>query len=446
VRHVPPNPETRSNHRVAPIRWSDKAGDENRYNKPGFTSHQQLSGQPLFELLNFAGGSGRSIRQRKSMRKIPLSLSRRWLCPIFLIALVQLLAISGCERHRAVTSDGRVHVKVGWIGLVCEAPLFAAYENGYFKDEGLDCELVHTDWDAFQSGMAFDRFDATHTLVSYMIKPIEKGLDVKLTGGVHGGCLRIQAGVKTSIHSVEDLRGKRIAVSTLGSPPMIFASRVLAAHGMDPLKDVSWVIYPADVTEIVLNNGQVDAVADSEPIGSLLLNRNCVRTITDQMLDARYKDEFCCVIVVSGRLVRGDPATAAKLTRAIMRGAKWVGVNPRVAAKIEVEKRYVSKADVELNAAVLTKLRYEPRVNTCRSGIENQCLELKEAHVLDASTDPRKLAERAWQSLDTVTDDWIIHVPVEQVAGGGSVPLGPGGLGALAADHPACCNKCCFGD
>ncbi|HET6248070.1 MAG TPA: ABC transporter substrate-binding protein, partial [Tepidisphaeraceae bacterium] len=278
------------------------------------------------------------------------------------------------------------------------------------------------------------------------IKPIEKGLDVKITGGIHGGCLRIQAGVKTNIHKVEDLRGKRIAVSTLGSPPMIFASRVLAAHGMDPQKDVTWVIYPADVTQVVLANGQADAVADSEPIGSLLLNSHSVRTVCDQMIDAPYKDEFCCVVVVSGKLVRSNPKIAAKLTRALMRGSKWVGANPRAAAAIEVNKRYVSKADVDLNAAVLTKLRYEPRVGTCRSGVENQCVELKEAGILDRSTDPHALAARAWQSLDGVTDDWIIHVPVARIAGAGPVPLGPDGLGALAASHPACCNKCCFGD
>src|SRR6185437_15853540 len=117
----------------------------------------------------------------------------------------------------------------------------------------LDCELVKTDWDSFQSGMSFDRFDATHTLVTYLLKPIEKGLDVKMTGGVHKGCLRIQAGIKTNIHTIEDLRGKRIAVSTMGNPPMIFASRVISSHGIDVQKEITWVVYPADSTELALN-------------------------------------------------------------------------------------------------------------------------------------------------------------------------------------------------
>src|SRR5690349_716660 len=35
-----------------------------------------------------------------------------------------------------------VHVKVGAIGALSDAGLFIAYEKGYFRDEGLDVELV----------------------------------------------------------------------------------------------------------------------------------------------------------------------------------------------------------------------------------------------------------------------------------------------------------------
>jgi NitT/TauT family transport system substrate-binding protein len=367
--------------------------------------------------------------------------------PIFICAIVAVLIFAGCERKAStVSASGRVKAKVAWIGLVCEAPLFAAYENGYFTDEGLDVEMVKTDWDSFQSGMSFNRFDATHTLVSYLVKPIEQGLDVKMTGGVHKGCLRIQAGIKTDIHRVEDLKGKRIAVSTMGNPPMIFASRVLAAHGVDIQKDVTWVVYPADSTELALNKGRVDAVADSEPIGSLLLSNGAVRTVVDQMIDMPYADEFCCAVVVSGPLIRRDPATAAKLTRAILRGSKWVGMNPRAAARIEVEKRYISKANIDLNAAILTKLKSTPGVETCRLGIGVQTREMKSATMLRQSTDPDELAGRIWQSLDGVTDEWIQNVPVQKIDGAGPVVFGPADLAALLGGRNACCNKCCLGD
>src|SRR5207237_8324344 len=91
-----------------------------------------------------------------------------------------------------------------------------------------------------QDALTLRRFDDTHHLVMYFRKPIEQGLDVKFTGGIHRGCLRVQAGVNGNIKTVEDLRGKRISVPGMGTPPFMFASRVLGAHRVDPSTEVSW--------------------------------------------------------------------------------------------------------------------------------------------------------------------------------------------------------------
>ena len=73
-------------------------------------------------------------------------MKRRGITATFVAGLVVVMSsLSGCGRPPEKVA-GRTHVKIGWIGLVCEAPLFAAYENGYFKDEGLDAEMVKSDW------------------------------------------------------------------------------------------------------------------------------------------------------------------------------------------------------------------------------------------------------------------------------------------------------------
>src|ERR1022692_4816308 len=158
----------------------------------------------------------------------------------FLAAGCLMALAAGCHSGTDDSAPGGPNkVKVAYLGLTCEAAMFVAYEKGFFKDEGLDIAFVKTDWDGLRDGLGLGRFDASYTLIMYLLKPIEQGLDVKITGGVHSGCLRVQAGVKSSIKSVEDLKGKRIGVPTnLGSPPFLFASRVLAAHGMNPSKDV----------------------------------------------------------------------------------------------------------------------------------------------------------------------------------------------------------------
>src|SRR5207253_2206747 len=120
------------------------------------------------------------------------------------------------------------------------------------------------------------------TLLMYILKPIEAGLDVYITGGIHTGCLRIQAGIKTDIKTVADLKGKKVGVPTvMGSPPHLYASRMLAVNGLDPKKDVQWVVFPPETAELALEQGRIDAVASAEPIGTILAIKDKVRAVTD---------------------------------------------------------------------------------------------------------------------------------------------------------------------
>src|SRR4051812_33508203 len=246
--------------------------------------------------------SAHALRQSAAAR---LSLS---------LFLVGLLALAGCDRSGGDSAStgggptskpagggsgggetaGTSKVRVGVIGLTCEAPIFVAYEKGFFKDEGVDVELVKSDWKTFSDALSLGKLDVTHTLVMFILKPIEQGSDLKITAGVHKGCLRIQAGTKTPLKSVADLKGKRIGIPNMGSPPHMFASRVLAANGMDPAKDVTWRTFPPQEQALALDKGEIDAVATSEPIGTMLLKNDKVRNVVDQAVDAPYKDEYCC--------------------------------------------------------------------------------------------------------------------------------------------------------
>src|SRR5271165_2472790 len=163
-------------------------------------------------------------------------------------ALSFVLFTMGCHKAETgspVPGGSLTKIRVGYIGITCEAPIFCAIENGFFKDEGLDVELVKCEWSKYKDVLALGGFDITHHLIMYLLKPIEQGLDVKFTAGIHRGCLRIQAAVDGNIKTVQDLRGKRIGVPGMGTPPFIFANRVLTADGMDASRDVTWSVIPS---------------------------------------------------------------------------------------------------------------------------------------------------------------------------------------------------------
>jgi len=251
----------------------------------------------------------------------------------------------------------------------------------------------------------------------YFLKPIEQGLDVKFTGGIHRGCLRVQAPVNGKINTVADLRGKRIGVPGMGTPPFIFANRVLGAHGIDPAKEITWRVFPAGELGLALDKGEVDAVADSEPIGSLLVAQGKVKNVADQAQDAPYKDEYCCAVIVNGKFLAANPKAAAAATRALLKGAKWVEANPAAAARLSVEKKYLA-SNPELNTVAISHLRYVPSVSGAEAAVNSAAAEMKVAGMLSPSTNVAELGKRAFAHLDGVTDEWLQNLQVEKVAGG----------------------------
>ena len=338
---------------------------------------------------------------------------------IVALALCALLLFAGCGKKTSTKVINSKHVKIGFIGLTCEAPIYTAYEKGFFKDEGLEPELVKCSWAAYKDNLALGSYDITHHLVMYFLKPIEQGLDVRFLGGVHTGCLRVQTTPNSPIYKVQDLKGKRIGVPGMGTPPFVFANRVLGTHGVDPSTEIEWKVYPAGELGLALTKGEVDAVADAEPIGTLLIAQGTARNVEgmDEATDEPYASEYCCEIIANGKWIDANPDSAARATRAILRGAVWVQQNPKAAAQLAVDKKYLAST-VELNTVAISRLKYIPSVTKAEQTLYTAAKEMREAKMLAPNTDTDALAKKAFHHLDGVTDEWIKTVQVEKVPGG----------------------------
>jgi len=192
---------------------------------------------------------------------------------------------------------------------------------------------------------------------------------------------------------------------------------------------------------LALDQGQVDAVANAEPIGTILLAHEKAKKIIDQAVDLPYGDEFCCVTAVNGTFAEKNPKAAAGVTRALLRGAKWVAANKTADAKLAVEKGYLA-ATAELNVQAISLIKYMPAVAKARRDVLQVAKEMKTADFLGPNTDPEELVQKAWLDLPGVTDEWVQSLTVEKIAGGGDPPkLTPAEMTRLV--EVGCENKCC---
>ncbi|MDR3590523.1 MAG: ABC transporter substrate-binding protein [Negativicutes bacterium] len=320
---------------------------------------------------------------------------------VFLLTGVLLLA-AGCGKSQsAQQAQGPKKIKIGYAGGACEAFIYSAYEKGFFKEEGLEVELVKVDFETLKEALTTGKIEAANGMVMKWVKPFEQGVNASFTAGIHTGCIQTLVPTGSDIKTVADLKGKTIGNNGMGDGPMVFTMRALAKANVDPKKDVQWRAFPATELEGALDRGEVAAITLSDPISQLIVEKGKARKLINTADDQPYSQEYCCMATISGKFLKEDPAGAAAVTRALMKGAKWVAANQDEAAKLMVEKKYVP-GNVELIAKLLKSYNYIPSVDGGEKAVDLAITEMKSIGVLEPTTSEAVLKRRVFVRLEGV--------------------------------------------
>ena len=89
--------------------------------------------------------------------------------------------------------------------------MYIAIENGYFEDEGLDIEQVTVDAAHVSEAIGADQVDVGMGLIGKMLQPLENGLPIKFTTGLHTGCTKLLVPGGSNIKALPTSRARRSA-------------------------------------------------------------------------------------------------------------------------------------------------------------------------------------------------------------------------------------------
>src|SRR6516165_696055 len=289
-------------------------------------------------------------------------------------------------------------LKLAWnANAACTVAAPVAKERGIFAKHHLDVDFVNFggSTDQLLEAIATGKADAGLGLALRWLKPMEQGFDVRITAGVHGGCIRLLGSKAANINSLEALRGKSIGISDQASPAKNFFSIFLAKKGIDPVQDIEWRQYPANLLALAVDKGAVQAIAEIDPLPYLWLKEGKLNEIATN-LTGEFADRTCCVLAIRGSLIRSELPVAAALTRSIVEGADRVAGDPADAAA--VYSGYGGKGAVEdLTAMYRSHTHHNHPVGpTLKKQLLLYTDELKAIHVIKPSTDPAKFAERIY--------------------------------------------------
>jgi len=293
-------------------------------------------------------------------------------------------------------------------GGLCHAPLQIAMANGYLDEEGVKWERVDFGSSDIQAALGAGTIDCGFGLVGKFIQPIENGLNMVITAGMHTGCTKLMVKPDSGISSIEDLKGKNIGVSSLASSEAITAKRALYKAGIDisaESEDITFSVYGVTDQPIALNNGAVDAICTPDPVATQAQLEYNLVPLLDTATTEPYASEYCCISFVSTEIAENHPELAAAFTRAVLKASAWVAENPEEAAKIQIAGEYVS-GDWEANANILKSYKFVPSVQGGYDALVNVVSDLKTIQVLKESTDADALIERSFRKFDGVPDSY----------------------------------------
>ena len=144
-------------------------------------------------------------------------------------------------------------------GGACVSAKYMAEVQGYYEEYGINATYMEGDSVVQTVGTGQCLWGTDH--IATMLVPVTNGVNMSFVTGAHIGCKSIYVPKDSDIKSVEDLKGKTIAIHDgIGNSDQNICYRLLDEYGVDPTKDVEFSdIADSAATVAALESGEVDA-------------------------------------------------------------------------------------------------------------------------------------------------------------------------------------------
>lgn len=213
-------------------------------------------------------------------------------------------------------------LEIGFIPIICSAPLIYAHSHGFFAQNGLEVNLkTATGWSGIKELIANGRIDAAH-MPAPMPLACSLGLDGKKTDidlsvvqNINGQALTLSK-KHLGIKDIRDMKGFRFAVPYRFSMPYYLLAFFLAEKGLNPLTDVIIEEVAPQRMPYYLKTGQVDGIFAPEPFNQISVYQGIgfIHTLSKDIWDGHP----CCCFAVSRNFIETYPNTYKAMVKSVL--------------------------------------------------------------------------------------------------------------------------------
>ncbi|RAJ70391.1 NitT/TauT family transport system substrate-binding protein [Streptomyces sp. Amel2xB2] len=263
------------------------------------------------------------------------------------LSLTTLTACGGSSDSASDGDNGKIKIMVGGLDKVIYLPAMLTQRLGYFKDEGVDVQLL-TEPAGVQATTSLVSGDVQGAVGFY-----DHTLDLQAKGkqvesvvqfAQAPGEVEVVSKKGGGIDSPKDFKGKKLGVTGLGSSTD-FLTKYLAVHNGVQVNQFTPVAVGAGQTFIsALQKGSIQGGMTTEPTVSQILDKKLGTVLTDMRTPAGSKKALGGLYPSSSLYMRTDWANShkqqvQKLANAFVKTLKWISTHSpeEIAAKMPAD-------------------------------------------------------------------------------------------------------------
>lgn len=285
------------------------------------------------------------------------------------LLLVASIFVSGCasnNENKGNVSDNKTvasnasgsqggapvtEIKFGYQPSTHQIAYMTAAAKDWWKQDLAPFGITNIKENSFPTGdpemqaMMSGDLDVAYVGSAPVITALSQGLDAKIVAPVQTNGSSLVLRNESKYESPKDLKGLKIATYPPGTIQDTVLREWLTENGIDPAKDVTIVpMTPGDAMTAIAAK-KVDAVFLPHPSPTIVEKQGNGRTIVQS--GEMEPNHACCVLVVSGKLIREHPDIVEQIVKTHIKATKYNNENMDEAAQIFSNKTTVDVATVE---------------------------------------------------------------------------------------------------
>lgn len=260
--------------------------------------------------------------------------------------------------------------------------MYAAYHRGFFKDEGIDLEMIYMPANLASTAVLAGDIDYNGA-VTGTIGAAVRGQPMKVLLFTVARPLLFLVS-KKEIKEPKQLKGKKIAGSSPGGSATLIADKVLKHYGLEPGRDVSVLPMGGSAASryAVLESGVVDASFLSVPENIIALEKGYNELIFAGDIVEFPQNGFG----TSEKRIRENADEVYRMVRATLRGLQFVWDKTHQEAVTNILMKQWKVSDRKMAAEMS---RHVSRVLTKDAVVKNESVQV----LIDLARDSAKVTK-----------------------------------------------------